>query len=223
MVGLIIVLLAVIVIAIGILIYKQETTKFTKTTNYSFVDIWTKPEIKKASYFLEQLDRVEGEHEVILNVDVPYEDTKLHADAVLIHESGIYIVTSVYKKGWIVGHEQSQNWVEIEHGNKKTEFENPFFYNLRIMYSMQELLPDFDRDLFKNIVVFGGGCSFQNIELVSDSGEVIKLGELKAWKNTLDGAELSKNDIDLIYQTLKGYSNLKKEPKKNSKQSVALS
>lgn len=223
MLGFIIVIVAIIAIVIGYLIYKQESKKFTKTTNYSLVDIWTKPDIKKASYFLEQLDRVDGEHEVLLNVDVPTDNQTLHADAILIHESGVYILTSVYKKGWINGHEQSQSWIEVEHGNKQSEFENPFFYNLRIMHSIQELLPNIERENFKNIVVFGGGCSFQKIELVSDNVEVLKLGEVKAWKNTLEGSVLAKSDIDLIYQTLKGYSYLKKEPKQTSKQSVAMS
>lgn len=223
MLGFIIVILAIIVIVIGILIYRQETKKFTKTTNYSLIDIWTKPHIKKASYFLEQLDRVDGEHEVLLNVDVPFDNTTLHADAVLIHESGIYIITSVYKKGWITGHEQTHNWIEVEHGNKQKEFENPLFNNLRIMHSMQQLLPNIERNLYQHIVVFGGGCSFQNIELVSDNVEVLKLAEVKAWKNTLGGSVLEKSDIELIYETLNGYSYLKKEPNQKSKQSVAVS
>ena len=138
MLGFLIVVVAIIAIGVGVLIYKQEAKKFTKTTNYSLVDIWTNPQVKKASYFYEQLDRVDGEHEVLLNVDMPFDNTTLHADAVLIHESGVYILTSVYKKGWINGHEHSQSWVEVQHGNKTTEFENPFFYNLRIMHSMQE-------------------------------------------------------------------------------------
>lgn len=223
MLGFIVIIVAIIVIVVGFLIYQQESKKFSKTTNYSLVDIWTKPEIKKANYFLEQLDRVEGEHEVLLNVDVPYENTKLHADAVLIHESGIYILTSLYKKGWINGQEHGQSWIEVTHGNKKTEFDNPFFYNLRIMQSMQKLLPDINREIFNNVVVFGGGCSFQNIELVSDNVEVLKLGEVKAWKKTLEGSVLAKSDIDLVYQTLKGYSHIKKESKQKSKQSVAMS
>ena len=223
MVGYVIVVLAIFVIIIGVLIYKQETTKFTKTTNYTLVDIWTKPDIKKASYFLEQLDRVEGDHEVLLNVDLPYEEATFHADAILIHTSGLYILTSVYKTGWIVGHEQGSKWVQIEHGNKKTEFENPFFNNLRIMHSIQQLLPDVSREQFMNVVVFGGGCSFQNIELVSEKVEVLKLGEVKVWKNTLEGDVLAKSDIDSIYQALKGYANLKKESKKKSKQKVAMS
>lgn len=221
MVGFLIVILALIFIMFAVLIYRQESSKFTKTTNYSLIDIWTRPDIKKASYFFEQLDRVEGSHEVLLNVDIPYDGSELHADAILIHESGVHILTTVYKNGWIVGHEHASSWVHIEHGDKKTEFENPLFYNLRIMYGIQEILPDIKREWFNNVVVFAGGCSFQNIELHSDYIDVIKLNEIKAWKNTLHGDALTKNDVDMITNALKSYSHIKKESKKSKEANVA--
>ena len=222
-IGFLIVFLAILVIIFGVLIYKQETTKFTTSTNYSLIDIWTKPEIKKASYFMEQLDKVEGEHEVLLNVDIPYDNNTYHADAILIHESGLYILTSVYKSGWIVGHEQNTRWVEIGYKNTQESFDNPIFENRRIMLGLQEILPEINREALNNIVIFGGGCSFQSIEVMSDNIEVLKLSELKQWKKTIHGELFGQNEISEIYEALKPYSNLKKVHKEQSKTKVVTS
>lgn len=223
MIGFLIVILAILAILLGVLVYKQETTKFTTSTNYSLIDIWTKPDIKKASYFMEQLDKVEGDHQVLLNVDIPYDNETYHADAILIHESGLYILTSVYKRGWIVGHEQNTSWIEIGYKNKQSSFDNPIHENRRVMMGLQEILPEVNREALYNIVLFGGGCSFQSIEVVSDNTEVLKLSELKEWKNTIFGETFIRNEIDEIYQVLKPYSNLKKVDKKQSTNQVVTS
>ena len=59
----------------------------------------------------------------------------------------------------------------------------------------------------KSVVLFSNDCSFQHIELSSDSVEVLKYSEMSRWVKLLEGQVIPKDQINSIYISLKTYSN----------------
>ena len=83
-------------------------------------------------------------------------------DHVVVSIYGIYVIETKHYKGWIHGHEKSQNWTQTIY-KKKTKFRNPIKQNWSHIYALKEVLSDFKNIRYHNIVVFTGGGKLKNI------------------------------------------------------------
>lgn len=197
-----------IVIAIGVLVYRQDNRLFSQLTGYSLFDILLKP---KASYFnkvMNQLEGIKGTYKVLLDVTIPTNNTQRYIDAIVIHESGIFVMTGVQKKGWITGAEHQPEWIESLHKGQ-VNFLNPIAENKRSVYALQELLPEVNEDVFSSIIVFSDACSIQKIEVTSQDVDILKLQEIKAWSQQMAGEILTQDEMTRIYQVLEPYMSYK--------------
>lgn len=208
-------LIVVLVLVVGyfiVSIYRHDDSKFSKLTGYSYFDLWTNKKAKAANKLVVALDKVEGSHKVLVDLQVPNGKSFQQIDALLIHESGIYVVDVKKMSGWISGREQDNEWTQLLHRNKTNTFPNPLRENKRGIQALQEILPEVNRDLFETLILFTNDCSFQQIELYSNNVDVIKTPGLKSWVSSLGGEVLSQIEIDTLSEALEGYMQVKKKP-----------
>lgn len=217
----ILIIVVAFIITLAVLVYKHDSTEFAKLTGYSFFDIVLNAKKRHLHNVMTQLDKVSGEHKVLIDLQLPVDNTTYPIDAILIHESGIYVIDSVKKAGWISGNEEQAEWVETKHKEKQEMFTNPIAVNKRIIFVLKDLLPEVNPDAYVAISLFSDSCSFQKIEIHSQNVEVMKRHELKLWTKQIGGEVLSREEIHTIYTALEGYMSFKQQPiKKSSKQPV---
>lgn len=207
--------IVVLVLVVGyfiVSIYRHDDSKFSKLTGYSYFDLWTNKKAKAANKLVVALDKVKGSHKVLVDLQVPNGKSVQQIDALLIHESGIYVIDVKKMSGWISGREQDNEWTQLLHRNKTNTFPNPLRENKRGIQALQEILPEVNRDLFETLILFTNDCSFQQIELYSNNVDVIKTPGLNSWVSSLGGEVLSQSEIDSLYIALEGYMQVKKKP-----------
>lgn len=207
--------IVVLVLVVGyfiVSIYRHDDSKFSKLTGYSYFDLWTNKKAKAANKLVVALDKVKGSHKVLVDLQVPNGKSVQQIDALLIHESGIYVIDVKKMSGWISGREQDNEWTQLLHRNKTNTFPNPLRENKGGIQALQEILPEVNRDLFETLILFTNDCSFQQIELYSNNVDVIKTPGLNSWVSGLGGEVLSQSEIDSLYIALEGYMQVKKKP-----------
>ena len=200
---LIIIIVCLIVIAFAAVVYIQDGTDFTKQTKYSFFDILLKNEVRTLNTIYKALQKAQGEYRILVNVHVQDGATVHKIPAVLVHESGIHIVSTIKKDGWVIGSDRMLNWTNVLYGNKQQTFENPILTNKRSIYALRDSVMDLPDKLFHSVIAFNDGCSFQKIEINADDVEVLKHKDLSNWAKSLASESLSADDIKSIYESLK--------------------
>lgn len=197
-----------LIVALGVLVYRQDNKTFSRLTGYSLFDILFK---SKANYFnkvMNGLEGLEGEHRILIDVTIPMGNEKKYVDAIIIHESGVYVMTGHQKKGWITGVESQAEWFEVLHKGHQV-FNNPIIESKRIIYGLEDLLPEINEDVYSSLIVFSDACSLQKIETQSLDVEVLKRSELKKWTKQIGGEVLTSEEINRIYQALEPYMSFK--------------
>ena len=217
----ILLIVVALIMALALIVYKHDNTEFAQLTGYSFFDIFLNEKKRNLYKLMTQLDKVSGEHKVLIDLQLPVNNTTYPLEAMLIHESGIYVIDGVKKTGWISGNEDQAEWREIKHKEKQEAFPNPITVNKHIILALRDLLPEVNDDAYEAISLFSDACSFQKIEIHSPNMEVMKRNELKLWTKQIGGEVLSKEEIHTIYKALEGYMSFKQQPvKESSKQPV---
>lgn len=193
----------------AISIYRHDNTSFYKLTGYSYFDLWTDKKVREKHHLVKALDTVKGPHKILVNLEVPSNETLLPIDAVLLHESGIYVIKVKAMTGWVNGRERDIQWTQLLHKDKSRLFDNPVHETKKQNYALQDQLPEMTAELFETIVIFTNDCSFQQVEIQSEDVDVIKASELKNWVGSLSGQRLTETEIQSIYAALEGMMNVK--------------
>ncbi len=194
-----------LVIVIGVLVYRQDNTTFSRSTGYSFFDILFKRRAKYFHNMTQPLEGVKGHYRMLLDMKVSNEQGQGYADVVFIHESGIYVMNGVDKSGWITGSESQIEWLEVHHKGQQ-HFYNPMRTNKHMIGILKRILPEIDSDAFSSVVVLSDACSIQKIEIYSQDAEILKIRELKQWTAQMDEKVLSADEIDRVYLALEAYT-----------------
>ena len=216
MIILILLIAVALIIILSVLVYKHDNTEFARLTGYSFFHVMFNAKKRHLYKLMTQLHKVSGEHKVLIDLQLPVNNTTYSVDAILIHESGIYVIDGVQKTGWISGNEEQMEWIEIKHKEKQERFPNPIAVNKRVVFALRELLPEISYDTYVAISLFSDACSFQKVEIYSQNAEVMKRNELKLWTKQIGGEVLSKEEIHTVYKALEGYMSFKQKPLKEA-------
>ncbi|MER1957991.1 MAG: nuclease-related domain-containing protein [Solibacillus sp.] len=214
------ILIILVILIVGyfmVNIYRHDNSAFYKLTGYSYLDMVANKKIRTMYKMVNDFDQVNGSHKVLVDVQVPVNGELQTISGLLLHESGIYVLNLKEKSGWINGREQDLEWKELLHQEKSRAFENPIHEAKRLIYALQDQLPEVDEQAFQSVVLFTDGCSFQKIEIESDGVDVLKVGELKKWGSSLKGKVLSETDIQTLFVTLEGSMNKKSATLKANK------
>ena len=191
---------------IGFQLYRFDNSPFAKEYGYSFFQTLVDKKIHTLKALYDQLHRTNSNAKVIFNVQIDEATHRNFADAIVIHPAGIFIVLLQPKKGWISGTDKSYEWVEQLHGGKVNAFPNPIHLTERMAFAISDLLPDVEKKQLESVILFSNDCSFQRIELSSDSVEVLKNSEINRWVSALTGQVVPNEQINNIYISLKKYS-----------------
>ena len=192
---------------IGVQLYQFDNSPFAKEHGYSFFQTLSNSKIHAFKSLYDQLARTNSDAKVLFNVQIDEATHRNFADAVVVHPAGIFVLLMQPKKGWISGTEKSYEWVEQLHGGKINAFPNPIHLTERMAYAISDLLPDIDKKQFESVILFSNDCSFQRIELSSDTVDVLKYSEIGRWVSALAGQVVPNEQINNIYVSLKKYSN----------------
>lgn len=214
------ILIILVILIVGyfmVSIYRHDNSAFYKLTGYSYLDMVANKKIRTMYKMVNNLAQVNGSHKVLVDVQVPVNDELQTISGLLLHESGIYVLNLKEKSGWINGREKDLEWKELLHQEKSRAFENPIHEAKRLIFALQNQLPEVDKQAFQSVVLFTDGCSFQKIEMQSEDVEVLKLSELKKWGSSLRGKVLSETDIQTLFATLEGSMNKKSATLKANK------
>jgi len=205
-------LLVVLIAIIGYFIFKlysHDNTSFYQLTGYSYFEVLMNKSVRTSYQLIKELEHVQGTKKIMLNLQFPVHNEVQTIDALLLHESGIYVMNVKEKSGWINGREQSIEWIELLHKNQKQVFNNPIHETKRLIHTLKDQLPEVDGKLFETMVVFTNDCSFQQVEIQSSNVEVLKIAELKKWAATIEGKRLSDTEIENLYATLETFMHRK--------------
>lgn len=198
-----VIVLFAVVFYFGYKFYAFDNSTFARETGYNFFQTLTNKKIATLKTMYDFAQRSNASF--LINVQINDARHKYIADAVLIHSSAIYVVQFVDKKGWITGTEKGFEWIEQMHGGKAVNFPNPIHDNLRTIYAIRDVVENVDSTLFESVVVFSDDCSFQKIELTSNTVEVVKMKDVPRLLEKITGQNLSENERNQIYSALKKY------------------
>lgn len=205
-------ILVVLIAIIGYFIFKlysHDNTSFYQLTGYSYFDVLMNKSVRTSYQLIKEMEHVQGTKRIMVNLQLPVHNEVQTIDALLLHESGIYVMNVKEKTGWINGREQSIEWIELLHKNQKQVFNNPIHETKRLIHTLKDQFPEVDGTLFETVVVFTNDCSFQQVEIQSSNVEVLKIAELKKWATTIEGKRLSDTDIENLYATLETFMHRK--------------
>lgn len=217
-----IVWLLFIIILIGLMLsismYMYDNCEFSKMTGYSYFNLWTDQKIRKTYKLMKTLDKAHGNHKVLLNLQLQANGKKKRLiDAVLIHESGVFIIDVNRCSGWIYGREQDLEWMQVLQRDKLNKFNNPILESKRTIHSLKQLLPELDSSLFHSLIVFSDSGSFKKIEIHSNNTDVIKTNELKSYWKDINNPKLSMEEISKVYDVLKNFMDFSQQIKQKIK------
>jgi hypothetical protein len=217
--------LAILIIA-GIFIYyylkKREYDKsnYKRESGNRFLGVITDKEKYRQYLFFNNLEKIYGEHKILMNVYLPKEDGETtKADLVYINKTGVYVLESKNYSGWIFGDEKSEYWTQNLANDKKEQFNNPILQNnARIKYLRKVLKLEYIN--IKSIVVFSDRCTLKKLNVNDENVKIIKRDALvRTIKSMMETSTitLSLENINRIYCILKNYTdtNASEEVKAN--------
>ena len=191
---------------IGVQLYQFDNSSFAKEYGYSFIQTLFNSKIHAFKTLYDQLARTNSDAKVLFNVQIDEATHRNFADAVVVHPAGIFVLLMQPKKGWISGTEKSYEWIEQLHGGKVNTFPNPIHLTERMAFAISDLLPNVEKKQMESVILFSNDCSFQRIELSSDTVEVLKYNDINRWVSSLAGQVVPNEQISNIYISLKKYS-----------------
>lgn len=201
----VLIILIIIGISFAVSLYLYDNSNFSKITGFSYFKLWTDSKIRYTYKLMKALHKAKGEHRILLKVKIPVNGYSVVIDAILLHESGIYVINQMQCGGWIYGREQDAEWAQALHKNQLNKFDNPVLSNKKMIFALKELLPEVERDVFLSLIVFTDNCSFNKIEIQSKNVDVIKTKELNHYWSWDMERKITIDQIEKIYNSLEKY------------------
>ena len=180
--------LLILILLAWYLIYRYQKKQYEKTeyfrqTGNSYLSV----RFDKGRYgeylTYKSLETLPGEKKFLFNVYLPKQnDETTELDAVMIHESGIYVFESKNYSGWIFGSEDQYQWTQtLPNGKRarKIKFYNPIKQNKTHIEWLLKFLGDETLPVH-SYIVFSERCELKNIQLNGVKQHVLKRNELFA-------------------------------------------
>lgn len=200
---------------------KYDKSSYKKETENSFFQVWKDKGLYGEYLTVKELDNLKENHKILVNVYLPNgRGGTTEVDVVLLHPMGIFALESKNYSGWILGREEDKKWCQSLPNGKKTFFYNPIKQNRSHIKALQRALPDLNESLFKSIIVFSERCELKKISLQSDDIKVLKRNKLVSHLGNQPVRLLSSDQLDTIYNSLKGFTKVSEETKKEHIQQI---
>lgn len=168
---------------------------------------------------IEQTQATNGYHKVLTNLYIENEHGEFFKlDAVILHETGIYVVKLEEHKGDVYGDEKEKKWLQtLYKGRNDTYFPNPIQVNRELMRLLQRKTEVFPSTHFQSLVVFDENCDLKDVKIYSPHTHVIKEKDVTEYLHNrlyTTGILYNPVQIDTIYQFLFPFTQVSKKIKK---------
>ena len=155
---------------------------------------------------------IPGTCKLLMNLHIPTSNEKTtEIDAVMIHETGIYVFEIKHYKGTIYGTDSNEIWTQYFRTAPNSHFLNPIKQNQYHIDALQELYPNMN--IYSYIVFTNFECDLK-IKNYEYTIKVCKLNELLFHLKQsfeLNPLILNIEEIDEIFNALIPYSPIKQE------------
>ena len=130
------------------------------------------------------------------NVIIPDNRGTTEVDAIVVGNSGIFVVEVKDFNAWIFGNEDHEKWTACYVDNSKHQFQNPLRQNFRHVKALQARtgLPS---NVFHSLVAFTGNC-----ELKTPLPSNVIVGDYRNFIENTKGVRLTDADAERVCQVL---------------------
>ena len=159
------------------------------------------PQIKGAlgeNRIKKQLNKLPDNYKTLHDITLRSGDKLTQIDHLVIAPYGVFVIETKNYTGWIFGNEKSEYWTQTIYKNK-TRFRNPIKQNWAHVFSLRELLSDYDKNLFIPIVVFAGDCKLKNVQAQT---EVVYDENLYNTLSSYHEIKLKPEEVEKIYNNI---------------------
>ncbi|MCI6704323.1 MAG: nuclease-related domain-containing protein [Bulleidia sp.] len=231
----VVVTLAVIFLIYFYVCYKKEVKKLKAISDYQRSDYfketgktYEETVSNKGTYgealTVEILSKCDGYKRILINAYIPKHDgTKSEIDAIMIHETGIYVFESKNYSGWIYGKEDQKQWVQVlNYGKMKNYFYNPIWQNKSHIENLKGFLGNLNTK-FYSFIVFSQRCELKDVKYHYSNCAVVNRNNLPQVLYNLVGQSqkiLTTNEIDDFYARLKPLTLITEEERKAHIESI---
>lgn len=190
---------------------KELDTNYYKETNTYKEEVISNSGAPLEYYIFQTLDQNQHYHKIIANCYLPDENNHTsEIDLIFITTTGIYVLEAKDYHGYIYGNDQYAKWTQVFSKTKKYPFYNPIWQNKKHISILQTILgKEIKYVQTYSYIVFSNHCTLRKASHSKNECIVMQLKDLNTCLNIslLNSPEIyTKDEIDLIYQTLKKYS-----------------
>lgn len=156
--------------------------------------------------FCELYKKINGQVKVLMNLNVPINNSTTEIDLLMIHETGFYVFECKHYKGRIYGNESDETWTQWFKTVDNVVFPNPIIqnkYHIKALSTIYSDIPAFSS------VVFTHPDSILNIKYDNRNGEVCNIEQIcNILNNKIKQRQIIMNaqDIERIFKELSNYS-----------------
>lgn len=175
-----------------------------------------KPKIKgkygevKVSLILRRLNS--KRYKVLNNILISNTSRSSQIDHIVISRFGVFVIETKNYKGWIFGHESSNDWTQTLY-KKKYKFRNPIQQNWGHIKTLKYVLSDFPYIPFFPIIVFTGKAKLKKI---TSKVPVITSNKLIRYISKNSTSEyLSEEEVHRIHQKIVDLNSKEKNTRKS--------
>ncbi|NLW52966.1 MAG: NERD domain-containing protein [Tissierellia bacterium] len=172
-----------------------------------------------------ELEKLSGYNILMTNLYIPKDNgSTTEIDVLMITETGIYVFESKNYSGWIFGDQKNKTWTQSLANKQKNRFYNPILQNYGHISALKSVLSIHDEEMYRSFIIFSERCELKNITITSDHVHVLKRNDLfhTVRRGMLESEKrMTYNEIDTIYQTLKKYTLVSEQVKKDHIKSIS--
>lgn len=159
----------------------------------------------------ELLHSIRGKCKILMNLNIPINNTTTEIDLIMIHEKGLFVFEVKHYKGTIYGKPTDKNWTQYFRTQSNVSFPNPIKQNGHHIKAIKNLYPDMP---VRSVIVFSNYDIKLNVE--NDISDVT-VCTINKMLNALNEQFSSMNNcysteqIDTIFNQLTAYSPIKEK------------
>lgn len=99
-------------------------------------------------------------YHLLNHVTLRMNDGTTQVDHILVSRFGVFVMETKNYNGWIFANAGHATWTQVMF-NKRSQFQNPIFQNLRHVRAVREVLDFLPPDCVRSVVVFTGDAEFK--------------------------------------------------------------
>ena len=204
--------------------YKSD---YSQQTDHSYWDVLTDKGVRGEFHTATLLNPFRFQSaRVLYNLYIPtYNDHTTEIDAVLITHSGVIVIETKYRSGWIFGNADQKYWYQTlptRYGSEKHQFYNPIWQNGTHIRFLRNLIPR--QTPYFSVVVFSDNCTLKQVSTEGSQAYVVYARDLQFLIQRALQIErpcLSDTDIQVIYNALLPYAHADEVTKIKHRQQVS--